>query len=109
MQKGKVPDYLPNKPTVVGSRGSEGILKDISIKVLLWGMEAVGLALELVVDLLFLFLTILIKAVLPRIQQSEVTELRACQLVAVCQVSHLLTNQLTSMVAEVALEVSAQV
>lgn len=24
MQKGKVPDYLPNKPTVVGSRGSEG-------------------------------------------------------------------------------------
>jgi hypothetical protein len=25
MQKGKVPDYLPNKPTVVGSRGSEGI------------------------------------------------------------------------------------
>jgi|LauGreDrversion4_2_1035121.scaffolds.fasta_scaffold150502_3 hypothetical protein len=72
-------------------------------------MEAVGLALELVVDLLFLFLTILIKAVLPRIQQSEVTELRACQLVAVCQVSHLLTNQLTSMVAEVALEVSAQV
>lgn len=23
--KGKVPDYLPNKPTVVGSRGSEGI------------------------------------------------------------------------------------
>jgi hypothetical protein len=72
-------------------------------------MEAVGLALELVVDLLFLFLTILIKAVLPRIQQSEVTELRAYQLVAVCQVSHLLTNQLTSMAAEVALEVSAQV
>jgi hypothetical protein len=25
MQKSKVPDYLPNKPTVVGSRGSEGI------------------------------------------------------------------------------------
>ena len=25
LQKGKVPDYLPNKPTVVGSRGSEGI------------------------------------------------------------------------------------
>lgn len=24
-QKGKVPNYLPNKPTVVGSRGSEGI------------------------------------------------------------------------------------
>ena len=23
LQKGKVPDYLPNKPTVVGSRGSE--------------------------------------------------------------------------------------